>query len=648
MYPARTTTTHLRACGSLPRRPIRRRILIVLWALVGGPALSAGPVAAQQTQPEEAKDQPPKTERVQQGQTPQFEVIPRSDTVTVHPMDPPDLSKLKPGPVAATETPEGPVTGGPGIRCSETIKDFGTHWAGDSLRHAFIIHNQGDQVLKILKVKASCGCTATPNYDREIPPGGSGEIPVVLNTKKVRSKFTKYVTVTSNDPVTPRLRLQITGEIKYYVDVKPRRLAMGHIGEDEEVGKTAQLTNNTSEPMTVDLETDRIGPFTAELIETEAGKQYTLQVTAKPPYETKLNTGKFILKTNLAQQPTIEIPVTAYLPPRLDLRPAALVLPTKLRKEQSRLIRFTNSGATPVKILSAEVGDDRLEVEIVERNPGKSYDVKLLIPAGFQPPPKGKEIFLTLATDDAESPELRVPISARAARQRPAARLVGKTAPAAEFTTTGGQVVTTGTTTDKVTVLDFFASWCGFSKKQVPALAQLHRQKFADNPNVQFVGISQDLLKKEGLTSKRARTPEQIDQMWAKTGAEFDYALDPQNLGRRGFKVSSYPTVVLLGKEGMVQAVHFGSRGNLAATLEEQINLLLAGKSLSQAGRPGAAKAAVDAGTTDSASRGPRPTMVGRRTEAASGLVDKVKAKVPPTDEASPGGDEAKPEPGGE
>ena len=86
----------------------------------------------------------------------------------------------------------------------------------------------------------------------------------------------------------------------------------------------------------------------------------------------------------------------------------------------------------------------------------------------------------------------------------------------------------------------------------------------------------------------------------------------------------------------------------MAATLEEQINLLLAGKSLSQAGRPGAAKAAVDAGTTDSASRGPRPTMVGRRTEAASGLVDKVKAKVPPTDEASPGGDEAKPEPGGE
>ena len=461
MYPVKTTTTRLRAGGPVPRQPTRRRILIVLWALLGGPALSAGPAAAQQAQPEEAKDQPPKTEPVQQGQTPQFEVIPRSDTVTIHPMDPPDPSRLRRGPTPATKTPEGPVTGGPGIRCPETVKDFGTQWAGESLRHAFVIHNQGDQVLKIVRVQSSCGCTATPNYDREIPPGGSGGIPLVLNTKKVRSKFTKYVTVTSNDPVTPRLRLQITGEIKYYVDVKPRRLAMGHIGEDEEVGKTAQLTNNTSEPMTVDLETDRIGPFTAELIETEAGKQYALRVTARPPYETKLNNGKFILKTDLRQQPTIEIPVTAYVPPRLDLRPAALVLPTKLRKEQSRLIRFTNSGATPVKILSAEVGDDRLEVEIVERNPGKSYDVKLLIPAGFQPPPKGKEIFLTLATDDAESPELKVPISARATRERPAARLVGKTAPAAEFTTTGGRVVKTGTTTDKVTVLDFFASWCG-------------------------------------------------------------------------------------------------------------------------------------------------------------------------------------------
>ncbi len=634
MYAVRSTTTRFRADGARPGRPVRRRILIVLWASLGVTALSAGPAAAQQTKPE-AKDQPPKAERIQQVQGPEFEVITRSDTVTINPMAPPNPSKIKAAPGAVTKTPEGPVTGAPGIHCLETIKDFGTQWAGESLRHAFVIHNQGDQVLKILKVKASCGCTATPNYDRKIPPGGSGRIPVVLNTKKVRNKFTKHITVSSNDPVTPRLRLQITGEIKYYVEVTPRRLAMGHISADEEVSKTSQLINNTSEAMTVALETERIGPFTAELIETEAGKQYTLQVTARPPYETKLNNGKFILKTNLTQQPTIEIPVTAYVPPRLDLRPAVLVLPTKLRKEQHRLIRFTNSGATPVHVLSAEVDDDRLKAEIIERKPGKSYEIKLIVPTGFEPPPKGQEIFLTLATDDAESPELKIPISARTPRKRPAERLVGKAAPAAEFTTTGGQVVKTGTATEKVTVLDFFASSCGFSKKQVPALAELHRQKYADNPNVQFVGISQDVLKKEGVTDKRARTPDQIEQMWAKTGAEFDYALDPEGLGRRRFQVRRNPTLVLLDKEGMVQAVHFGAKGKWAAKLEKQINLLLAGKSLRQAGEP-------------------RPTVTGRLTGVAPGPVD-VKASIPPSSKASPGPspsspgvDEAQPEPSGE
>ena len=68
-------------------------------------------------------------------------------------------------------------------------------------------------VFQMKSVRPSCGCTVTKNYTREIAPGSEGSIPVSLRTGKVRGKFDKRITVKSNDPVTPQLRLKIKGEV---------------------------------------------------------------------------------------------------------------------------------------------------------------------------------------------------------------------------------------------------------------------------------------------------------------------------------------------------------------------------------------------------------------------------------------------------
>jgi thiol-disulfide isomerase/thioredoxin len=489
------------------------------------------------------------------------------------------VGKIKKRPTPPSETPTGPVTGAPGIRCFETVHDFGTAWSGASLKHTFVIRNGGDQPLKLATVKTSCGCTAAKNYDRKIAPGGEGKIPVVLNTKKVRNKFTKYVTINSNDPVTPRLRLAITGEVKQYVAVTPRNVSMGHIAEAEPASKVAKLVNNTAETMTLTLDSAQVGVLTAELVALSPGKEYELRVTANPPYEPKLNKGKFILTTGMEKQPTIEVPVSAYVRPRLDLRPEKLVLHSPTRKQQKRLVKFSNTGESPVSVLAAVVNDDRIGVELIEKAPGKDYDVQLIIPEGFEAPRALGQLVLTLSTDDAQAPELTVPITGRVKPKRPAAKLVGKPAPEAEFTTTAGQTVATGGKSGKVTVLDFYASWCGYCRRQIPVVAQVH-QKFADNPDVQFVGVSQDTIKEEGVTSKRARTLEQVAEMWAKTEATFGYALDPEAVGKKKFRVNSYPTLLLVDGQGVVQAAHFGAARDLASTLEQEINKLLAGESL--------------------------------------------------------------------
>ena len=577
-------TMQIPAGGGTTRRRFHHQTLVPLWALLCGVALSVGSTAAQETPPatQEQDNQEAQPGQAGQATAPKQQAEPKGES-TKHVQRRAARRSRRPA-KPPTKTPTGPVTGAPGIRCEETIHDFGLQWAGGKLQHDFIIRNEGDQVLQILSVRPGCGCTIAKGYDKEIPPGGTGKIPVVLNTAKVGKEFTKSITVSCNDPVTPALRLQITGTIKAYVAVEPPNLSIGHVTEDASATKVVMLTNNTQGPLEITLESDKSGPFVAQLIEQKPGMVYQLRVTATPPFQPKLNKGEFVLQTNIKEQPSIKVPVSAYVPPRLNLRPEVVYLPATVDRELTRRIKFTNNGDKPVKILTADVDDSQLGIELTASDEGKKYDIRLTIPAGYQPPDDHKTI--TLTTDDPQKPRLTIPIRSARERQPPAFKLVGKMAPAAEFTTVGGQVVRTGVETGKVTLLDFYASWCPHSRRQVAQLAKLFKEKYADNPDVLFLGVSQDALKRKGVTRKRTRTPEQIAEMWAKVEATFGYALDPKSQGKAKFLVTDYPTAVLLDKDGKIQAVHVGASSGLATTLERQIGQLLAGEALSDAAEP--------------------------------------------------------------
>jgi hypothetical protein len=107
---------------------------------------------------------------------------------------------------------------GPKIKFKEESKDFGKMKQGKVLTHIFVFENEGDETLKINRVKTSCGCTAALLSNKEIAPGGKGEIKLTYNTRGFQGKNTKYIDVESNDPAQPRKRLAVSVEI----EVPPR------------------------------------------------------------------------------------------------------------------------------------------------------------------------------------------------------------------------------------------------------------------------------------------------------------------------------------------------------------------------------------------------------------------------------------------
>ena len=100
------------------------------------------------------------------------------------------------------------------ISFEETVHDFGIIKEADGAAiYEFKFINNGTKPVKILTVKASCGCT-TPGWSREpIAPGEAGYIKAQYNTQKRPGPFNKSLTVTTDLETEKVKKLYIKGQV---------------------------------------------------------------------------------------------------------------------------------------------------------------------------------------------------------------------------------------------------------------------------------------------------------------------------------------------------------------------------------------------------------------------------------------------------
>ena len=101
----------------------------------------------------------------------------------------------------------------PKISVQNSAYEFGDINQGDIVNHSFAVTNTGGDVLQILDVKASCGCTAAKPDKNELKPGESTQINVSFNSKGRKGPQTKTITVKTNDPEQPAVTLMIKGNV---------------------------------------------------------------------------------------------------------------------------------------------------------------------------------------------------------------------------------------------------------------------------------------------------------------------------------------------------------------------------------------------------------------------------------------------------
>jgi len=99
------------------------------------------------------------------------------------------------------------------ISFNETSHDFGSvKEDGGKITHIFKFKNIGGDTLKLLNVKADCGCTIPDWTKEDIAPGKSGFVSATFDPLKRVGDFKKTVSVTTNSE-NPTIMLTITGKV---------------------------------------------------------------------------------------------------------------------------------------------------------------------------------------------------------------------------------------------------------------------------------------------------------------------------------------------------------------------------------------------------------------------------------------------------
>jgi hypothetical protein len=169
----------------------------------------------------------------------------------------------------------------------DSIFDFGFFATDARVVHTYPIYNQGNDTLRIIKVKPGCGCTTAPLHNYDIPPGDSTTLDMYFDSKRLTGLVKKKTTILSNDPVTPFKEIAfiaVTGKKHPYVRPQPEVINFGRLsaGKIDKVYSTT-LTNVTDAAVKLEIIDLSENYLDAELVRDtlEPGESTELKITLR-------------------------------------------------------------------------------------------------------------------------------------------------------------------------------------------------------------------------------------------------------------------------------------------------------------------------------------------------------------------------------
>lgn len=202
----------------------------------------------------------------------------------------------------------GGAAAGPRLVAPTPVFDFGAVERGALVEHVFRVRNVGDAPATILGIDRACGCTVGATQVRVLAPGQDHWISVGLDTRTLGGTTAKAVTVRTDDPAAPALRLMVQGTVLSDLLADPPMLYVGEVWRGSEVERSASVRSGRPAGAAHLVRVEARGPFVVpRVIEDGAGGlRIAVRVADEAP------TGRFrdeIVVRTSAPDATLILPV---------------------------------------------------------------------------------------------------------------------------------------------------------------------------------------------------------------------------------------------------------------------------------------------------------------------------------------------------
>jgi hypothetical protein len=93
-------------------------------------------------------------------------------------------------------------------------------------RHTYTVRNEGDGPLSLVPAKGNCSCLVLGLPERAIRPGTEARIDVSFDLLLKTGDVHRTITLMTNDPQTPELRLELYARLRAHLAARPEQVQL--------------------------------------------------------------------------------------------------------------------------------------------------------------------------------------------------------------------------------------------------------------------------------------------------------------------------------------------------------------------------------------------------------------------------------------
>jgi hypothetical protein len=245
-------------------------------------------------------------------------------------------------------------------------------------------------------------------YDKVIPPGGSGKIVASISTGHGNGLMAKTVRVSSDSVENPEVTLTCKGFVTRAIQVgPPDRIVFNDVkfGEAREAKLTLRSTDGQSFEIKK-IETNSEYVQAEAIPPKESGGPYTLQVKLLPTAPIGLMNNTIRVFTTHPKKQIIDIYYHADIRGPVSYLPKWIRIPSNQAGQKGEVALSTTGDQTfSVRKVDAPTG---FSADLQQQEPGKRYLITVTMNEPLEQP---ANLTLTVETDVPEQPTISIPIS---------------------------------------------------------------------------------------------------------------------------------------------------------------------------------------------------------------------------------------------